>query len=100
MAGPLNAITGNPVLAYNVTLILFWALSGWSMYAVAVRLTRDQAAALIAALIFTLCPYRTEMYLEFNMEMTFGIPWPSTRSSASSSRSARGTWSSSASSSG
>jgi hypothetical protein len=74
VAGPLNAITGNPVLAYNVTLILFWALSGWSMYAVAVRLTRDQAAALIAALIFTLCPYRTEMYLEFNMEMTFGIP--------------------------
>jgi hypothetical protein len=35
MAGPLNAITGNPVLAYNLTLILFWALSGWAMYAVA-----------------------------------------------------------------
>jgi hypothetical protein len=74
MAGPLNAITGNPVLAYNLTLILFWALSGWAMYAVAVRLTRDQTAALFAALIFTLCPYRTEMYVEFNMEMTFGIP--------------------------
>ena len=54
MAGPLNAITGNPVLAYNLTLILFWALSGWAMYAVAVRLTRDQTAALFGALIFTL----------------------------------------------
>ena len=74
VAGPLHALTGNPVLAYNVTLILFWALSGWAMYAVAIRLTRDRAAALMATAIFTLCPYRTEMYLEFNMEMTFGIP--------------------------
>ena len=74
VAGPLNAITGNPVLAYNVSLILFWALSGWAMYAVAIRLTRDRAAALMAAAIFTLCPYRTDMYIEFNMEMTFGIP--------------------------
>ena len=74
VAGPLHALTGNPVLAYNVTLILFWALSGWAMYAVAIRLTRDHLAALIAAAIFTLCPYRTEMYLEINMEMTFGIP--------------------------
>ena len=74
VAGPIHALTGNPVLAYNVTLILFWALSGWAMYAVAIRLTRDRAAALMAAAIFTLCPYRTDMYLEFNMEMTFGIP--------------------------
>ena len=28
VAGPLHAWTGNPVLAYNVTLLLFWALSG------------------------------------------------------------------------
>jgi hypothetical protein len=74
VAGPLHALTGNPVLAYNVALLLFWALSGWVMYAVTVRLTRDRAAALLAAAIFTLCPYRTDMYVEFNMEMTFGIP--------------------------
>ena len=74
VAGPIHALTGNPVLAYNVTLILFWALSGWAMYAVAIRLTRDPAAALMAAAIFTLCAYRTDMYVEFNMEMTFGIP--------------------------
>jgi hypothetical protein len=74
VAGPLHALSGNPILAYNVTLILFWALSGWAMYVVAVRITRDRVAALIAAAIFTLCAYRTEMYVEFNMEMTFGIP--------------------------
>ncbi len=59
LAGPIHAMTGNPVLAYNVTLILFWALSGWAMYAVAIRLTRDRAAALMAAAIFTLCPVRS-----------------------------------------
>ena len=37
-------------------------------------MTRDHWAALMAAAIFTLCPYRTETYIEFNMEMTFGIP--------------------------
>src|SRR5262245_49732765 len=74
VAGPLHSVTGNPVLAYNVTLILFWAISGWAMYAVAIRVTRDRVAALVSALVFLLCPYRTDMYIEFNMEMTFGIP--------------------------
>ena len=74
VAGPLHALTGNPILAHNVTLLLFWAFSGWAMYAVALWVTGDHAAALVAALIFTLCLYRTENYLEFQMEMTFGIP--------------------------
>jgi hypothetical protein len=74
VTGPINLATGNPVLAYNVALVLFWALSGWAMYAVAIRLTGDRTAAFVGAAVFTLCPYRTEMYIEFNMEMTFGIP--------------------------
>jgi hypothetical protein len=74
VTGPIHAWTGNPILGYNVALLLFWALSGWAMYAVALRITGDRAAALIGAAVFTLCPYRTAMYLEFNMEMTFGIP--------------------------
>jgi hypothetical protein len=74
VAGPLHAMTGNPVLAYNAALILAWALSGWAMYAVAIRLTRDRAAALAATAVFTLCLYRTQMYVEFQMEITFGIP--------------------------
>jgi hypothetical protein len=74
VAGPLAALTGNAVLAYNLTLLLFWALSGWAMYAVAFRLTGDHVAALVAGMVFTLCPYRTELYLEFQMQIAFGIP--------------------------
>src|SRR5262249_54345456 len=74
VTGPLHAMTGNPVLGYNVALLLFWALSGWATYAVAIRLTGDRVAALVAAAVFALCPYRAELYVEFNREMTFGIP--------------------------
>ena len=74
VAGPLDALTGNPILAYNLTLLLFWALSGWAMYAVTFWLTRSHPAAFVAALIFTLSPYRTEYYLEFQMQIAFGIP--------------------------
>jgi hypothetical protein len=74
VAGPLSALTGNPVLAYKVTLLLFWALSGWAMYATTFWLTRDHPAAAVAAVIFTLSPPRLEYYTEFQMEMAFGIP--------------------------
>lgn len=74
VAGPLHAWTGNPVLAYNVTLLLFWALSGWAMYWVAWRVTASHPAAFLAGMIFTFAPYRIDHYMEFQMEMAFGIP--------------------------
>jgi hypothetical protein len=74
MAGPLHGLTGNPVLAYNLTLLAFWALSGWAMHAVAFRLTRSHLAAFVAAAVFTLAPYRTQLFLEFQMQIAFGIP--------------------------
>jgi hypothetical protein len=30
--------------------------------------------AIIAALVFTLCPFRTDFYLEFQMQLAFPIP--------------------------
>ncbi len=74
MAGPVFVLTQNPVLAYNLTLILFWALSGWAMYAVAFWLTRQHSAAFVAGVIFAFAPYRMDHYREFQMEMAFGIP--------------------------
>jgi hypothetical protein len=74
VAGPLHAVTGAPILAHNATLLVFWALSGWAMYWLAHHLTGSHPAAAVAALVFTVCPYRTEQYLAFQMEMAFGIP--------------------------
>jgi Interleukin-like EMT inducer len=74
VAGPIHALTGSPILAYNVTLLLFWALSGWAMYWVAWRVTGCHPAAFVAAVVFTFAPYRMDHYMEFQMEMAFGIP--------------------------
>ncbi|MGH7357259.1 MAG: hypothetical protein ACREJR_00420, partial [Candidatus Rokuibacteriota bacterium] len=74
VAGPLDAWTGNPIMAYNLTLLFFWALSGWSMYWVAWKVSGSHAAAFVAGVVFTFAPYRMDHYQEFQMEMAFGIP--------------------------
>src|SRR5262245_28331411 len=74
MAAPLFALTGAAVATYKATLLVFWAASGWAMYAVTARVARSQLAALVAALVFTLSPPRLEFFVEFQMEMAFGLP--------------------------
>lgn len=73
-AGPVYLLTGNPVLQYNITLLLWWALSGWAMYVMTFGLIQSHPGALVAALVFTLCPYRTDYFLEFEMQLAFPIP--------------------------
>ena len=73
-AGPVYLLTGNPVLQYNLTLLLWWALSGWAMYVLAYSLLRSHAGAAIAAVAFTVSPFRTDFYLEFQMQLAFPIP--------------------------
>jgi interleukin-like EMT inducer protein len=72
--GPLFWLTGNPYLAYNATLLLFWAASGWAMYAVTYWITRRHAAAAVAMLVFMLAPPRIGYAVEFQMEIMFGLP--------------------------
>jgi hypothetical protein len=74
LAGPVFWLTDNPVLAYNVALLVFWAFSGWAAYAVGYALTQHHPAAFVGAMIFTFAPYRMDHYREFQMEMAFGIP--------------------------
>jgi len=73
-AGPLYLLTGNPVLQYNLTLLLWWAASGWAMYVLAFALLRSHVGAAIAAVAFTVCPFRSDFYLEFQMQLAFPIP--------------------------
>ncbi|PYM54375.1 MAG: hypothetical protein DMD79_24705 [Candidatus Rokuibacteriota bacterium] len=73
-AGPIYLLTGNPVLQYNLTLLVWWALSGWAMYVMAFALLRSHAGAALAALAFALCPFRTDFFLEFQMELAWPIP--------------------------
>lgn len=73
-AGPIYLLTGNPVLQYNLTLLIGWALSGWAMYVMTFALLQSHWGATIAALAFTLSPYRTDYFLEFQTQLAFPIP--------------------------
>jgi hypothetical protein len=73
-AGLVYLLTGNPILQYNLTLLFWWALSGWAMYVLTYSLLRTHVGAAIAATAFTVSPFRMDFYLEFQMQLAFPIP--------------------------
>lgn len=54
---PFYSISGNPLWAYNLTLLLSLALSVFFTYLLVLRLTRSPHAGLIAGVAFAFCPY-------------------------------------------
>src|SRR5262249_27524007 len=61
-------------LQYNLTLLCWWALSGWAMYVMTYSLLRSHVGAAIAAVAFMVPPFRTDFFLEFQMQLAFPIP--------------------------
>jgi hypothetical protein len=57
IAIPVGWITGNPVLTYNLLLLIGFALCGYTMYLLAKYLTANRLAALAAGVFFALVPY-------------------------------------------
>ena len=57
IAIPINWVTGNPVLTYNVLLLIGFALCGYTMFLLAKYLTDNWLAALAAGIFFALAPY-------------------------------------------
>lgn len=58
VALPLQFVTAEPVVAYNLSLLLSFPLAAWGMYLLALQWTRQRSAAFIAGLIFAFAPYR------------------------------------------
>jgi hypothetical protein len=58
LAMPLSLVAGEPVAAYNLSLLLSFPLAGLGMYLLALRWTRRRGAALLAGLAFAFAPYR------------------------------------------
>jgi hypothetical protein len=53
------ALTGEPILAYNVVVFLWLVLAGVAMYALVLHWTRSGGAAFVAGLVFLLQPVRS-----------------------------------------
>jgi hypothetical protein len=58
IAAPLIALTGSPLVGYNVTLLASFVLSGLGAHFLAYTLTRRHDAAFVAGVAFAFAPYR------------------------------------------
>jgi hypothetical protein len=57
---PLQWLTGNPVLVYNVAFLASFVLAGTGMYLLATSITGSRAAGLVAGIAFAFLPYRAD----------------------------------------
>src|SRR5262245_9664589 len=67
-------IAGNPVLTYNLLVLLLWPVNGVAMAWAAHELTSSRTAAWLSGAVFCLSPYFTEYHLEFNMLPAAAVP--------------------------
>lgn len=64
----------NEIFTYNITFLVMWVFSGLCMYLLLIELKLSKLASFFGAVAFCLVPYRTSYYMEFNMQLCFGIP--------------------------
>lgn len=74
LASPIHWLTGNALVAYNLSLLLAFPLSGLAMYALVLRLTQRPAAAFLAGLAFAFAPYRISHLPQIQVQFVFWAP--------------------------
>ena len=74
LVAPFHWASGNPVLTYNIALLLSFVVAGVSAYALARELTGSRAAALVAALGFAFAPYRWAQLTHLQVLWTAWLP--------------------------
>ena len=75
LALPITAVTGNPVLGYNVALLLSFVLSGLGTYLLVLSLTRSSGAGLVAGTIFAFSAYRMTNLAQAQLLTTQWLPF-------------------------
>ena len=74
LALPITSLTGNPVLGYNMTLLLSFVLSGLGMYFLVVWLTRSPGAGFAAGILFAFSSYRLTNLAQAQLLTTQWLP--------------------------
>jgi hypothetical protein len=74
LATPFLWAGASQVLVYNVLLTIGVLTSGLGMFIFTRYLTRNDDAALVAAAVFTLMPYRIEHFMHLELEWTVWMP--------------------------
>src|SRR5687768_1986467 len=71
---PLIWLTGNPIAAYDLTVLLAYPLSALAMFALVSRLTGSAAASFLAGLAFGFAPYRAGQLAHVQMLAVWWAP--------------------------
>jgi hypothetical protein len=74
IAAPIQWLTSSPVVAYNVTMLLSYPLSGVAMFALVWRLTRNTPAAFLAGLAYAFAPYRVSHLPHIQVLISYWMP--------------------------
>jgi hypothetical protein len=71
---PVYALTHNPVLCYNLLLLLSIAASGLAMHLFVRAVTGSEAGAFVAGLAWACWPFRTAHFLHIQMQAVYFMP--------------------------
>jgi hypothetical protein len=74
MAAPLFWAGVPPALIYNLVLLAGFAASGLAMFVLAHYLTRAVGPSLVAAVAFTMLPYRIEHFMHLELQWAMFVP--------------------------
>ena len=71
---PVYWLTGSPVVAYNVALLLTFPLSGVGVYLLCFELTGRRDASWLAGLAFAFAPYRMDQLAHLQVLSSYWMP--------------------------
>ena len=74
LALPIIKVTNNPVLAFNLLILLYLVLGALGAYLLAYHFTNNHYAALLAGVIFGFAPYRLGHLSQLHLLATI-FPW-------------------------
>jgi hypothetical protein len=74
VAAPWLWLRTNPILIYNLLLLGAIAASGIGMFVLVRHITGNLDAALVAAVVFTLLPYRILHFMHLELQWTMWMP--------------------------
>ena len=75
LAMPFTLASGNPVLGYNVALLLTFVLSGWGAYLLALRLTGSRLGGIAAGVIFAFNAYKLSNLAQIQLLSLHWLPF-------------------------
>jgi hypothetical protein len=75
LVAPLRLLTTNPVLLYNVAVLLVLVLASYGCFLLARRLTGDPRAALLAGILVPYCAHQTYHLTHLNILAISGFPF-------------------------